>query len=399
MKILLLEDDIALNKAITKVLELDHHKVTSFIDGRDVMDRLDGHFDLYILDIQVPHISGLELLDLIMLQNKSAKVIIISVNTDAISLQSAYSLGCVDYLKKPFYIMELRAKINRLYETRNNLLSSVRFKSEESILTKKEKKLLVMLLENQTSIVTYEMIEERVYKNKSMSMMALRTLVRRLRSKLADDIISNIADQGYIISLHNQSPKANAVVSIDDLKQEISLLKAENSALKERSSTDPLTGLLNRSRIHEIFAYEQQRFLRYKENLSMILIDLDNFKVINDTYGHNVGDNYLREIARMLSGFFRASDTIGRWGGEEFIVLLPQTSLDEAKGIALKLRERIKAIDCPRIGLQTASFGVAAFLEEDSLYSLIERADQALYTAKTNGKDRVEVSVSIDAAF
>jgi len=393
MNILLLEDDVALSRAIKRVLELDQHTVTALGDGNSVLESLDVEYDLYILDIKVPHVSGLELLELIMAQNKLAKVIIISVNTDTISLQSAYDFGCVDYLKKPFYIMELRAKINRLNNTRHHLLSSVRFKSDDLILTKKEKRLLVLLLENKTSVVTYEMIDESVYKNKSMSMMALRTLVRRLRAKLADDIIQNVSDQGYTVSIDNHSRGSNTLLSIKELAEENDLLKEENRRLKERSSIDPLTGLYNRTKINEIFAYEQQQFKRHKEPLSVVMLDLDNFKVINDTYGHNVGDNYLKEISRVLSGFFRASDTIGRWGGEEFIVLMPGTSLDESKEIVLKLRERINAIDCPRIGLQTASFGVAALHEEDTLKSFVHRADQALYAAKTNGKNRVEVSV------
>ena len=101
MKILLLEDDVALNKAITKVLQLDRHQVGSFTDGQDIIHALDKNYDLYILDINVPHISGLELLEIIMQHDSNAKVIMISSNTDIDSLHTAYNAGCVDSLKNP----------------------------------------------------------------------------------------------------------------------------------------------------------------------------------------------------------------------------------------------------------------------------------------------------------
>ena len=200
MKILLLEDDIPLNKVIKKVLELDHHVVTTFTDGGKLINALDHSFDLYLLDINVPHISGLELLDIILDQDDRAKVIMISANTDLKSLQTAYDIGCVDYLKKPFHIVELRAKVKRLEISREHLPSGLKLKNDADTLTKKEKRFLDLLLDNLAFVVSYGMIESYVYESKPMSLDALRTLVRRLRAKLADDIIENIVDEGYRIS-------------------------------------------------------------------------------------------------------------------------------------------------------------------------------------------------------
>ena len=154
MNILLLEDDIALNKAIKKVLEIDHHIVNTFTDGQELLDSLDQRYEIYILDINVPNISGLELLDIILGQNSQAKVIMISSNTDVQSLQTAYDLGCVDYLKKPFHITELRAKINRLKSEREHSVSLVNLKDTRETLTKKDKRLLKLILDHQTYTVT-----------------------------------------------------------------------------------------------------------------------------------------------------------------------------------------------------------------------------------------------------
>ncbi len=199
MKILLLEDNLALNKAIKKVIELDSHIAVSYVDSQDVLENIDDQYDLYILDINVPNINGLELLDMIYTKNNKSKIIIISSNIDMFSIHKAYKLGCMDYLKKPFHVEELRIKIDKLNLPSSNILSSVKLKDNSS-LTKKEKDLLLLLLNNVNTIVTYSMIEDSVYKDRTMSLNSLRALVRRLRLKLVDDIIQNVLEEGYLMS-------------------------------------------------------------------------------------------------------------------------------------------------------------------------------------------------------
>jgi len=200
MTILLLEDDIALNKAIKKVLEIDRHSVKSCYNGQEALEKLNEQYDLYILDINVPLINGLALLDIIYKKDNSSKVIIISSNSDIDSLQKAYKLGCVDYLRKPFHLVELRIKIDRLNVGNEALLSNIKLKNQTERFTKKEKQFLILLLSNENKTVTYAMIENSVYVESSMSMDGLRALVRRLRAKLADIIIKNVLDEGYTIS-------------------------------------------------------------------------------------------------------------------------------------------------------------------------------------------------------
>jgi DNA-binding response OmpR family regulator len=200
MNILLLEDDISLNKAISKVLNLSNHKVSSFTDGKKVLDDLSNNtiYDLYILDINVPNISGLELLKLIHQKNSNSKVIIITANNDIETLKESYNLGCLDLLRKPFYIEELKIKIERLNIKDTNY--DIKLKPNQ-ILTKNETLFLELLLENKTNIVTYPMIEEKVYLDKNMSMDSLRAMVKRLRVKLTEINIKTIISQGYKIQL------------------------------------------------------------------------------------------------------------------------------------------------------------------------------------------------------
>ncbi|WP_326491136.1 MULTISPECIES: GGDEF domain-containing protein [Thermus] len=157
---------------------------------------------------------------------------------------------------------------------------------------------------------------------------------------------------------------------------------------REQALTCALTGLPNRRAFELALAREISRAERYGTPFSLVLVDLDHFKRINDTLGHDYGDELLRRVARLLVDQVRREDVVARWGGEEFALLLPSTRAEDAQRIAERLRQVLQA---QNLGL-TASFGVAEYVlgeEEDSLF---RRADQALYRAKDAGRNRVEVA-------
>jgi diguanylate cyclase (GGDEF)-like protein len=168
-------------------------------------------------------------------------------------------------------------------------------------------------------------------------------------------------------------------------------LMIEKQSLKALSSTDQLTGLCNRYKLEELFEFERSQSLRYKTDLSIMLIDIDHFKSINDNYGHNAGDIVLKELALTLKKSIRNSDVAVRWGGEEFIVITPKTTLEQAQQLAETIRYIMKSTSYSEIGHLTASIGVASFEENDSLKSLVQRADSALYRAKKLGRDNVQI--------
>jgi diguanylate cyclase (GGDEF)-like protein len=152
---------------------------------------------------------------------------------------------------------------------------------------------------------------------------------------------------------------------------------------------DALTGLANRRALGEILAAEISRAQRFAHQLAVVLLDLDRFKQINDSFGHGAGDVMLREVSRLLTSLARQGDTVARWGGEEFVVVLPETDLAGAQRFAERLRRTIEA---HAVGdMQTsASCGVAIMVPEDTVEALLGAADQALYQAKTNGRNRTE---------
>lgn len=176
--------------------------------------------------------------------------------------------------------------------------------------------------------------------------------------------------------------------------QEMVQIAEELSAAKEVAEklavTDRLTGLFNRLKLDQAFASEYKRCLRYAHPLSVVIFDLDHFKSVNDTFGHQVGDDVLVAVAGILQECVRTVDIAGRWGGEEFLVISPDTDALGAGKLAEKIRERIEAHNFNGVGHKTASFGVAEYTEGDTIDILTSRADTALYRAKTAGRNRVE---------
>lgn len=159
--------------------------------------------------------------------------------------------------------------------------------------------------------------------------------------------------------------------------------------LNLKASTDALTEALNRHGFAEIAEGELLRARRYHRDLSMIVFDLDHFKLVNDRHGHAAGDRVLQEAARLVRDNLRLADVLARWGGEEFVILAPETSGEEAERLAEKLRLLFREFRAERVPRFSASFGVAASAPDDGLDSLFARADRALYQAKQSGRDRV----------
>ncbi|WP_251358250.1 diguanylate cyclase [Kangiella sp. TOML190] len=159
----------------------------------------------------------------------------------------------------------------------------------------------------------------------------------------------------------------------------------KNLLLENKAFKDKLTGLHNREFIERAYQYHQET----DEVLSLILIDIDNFKVINDNHGHLIGDKVLQDFAKLLQTSLRSSDTLARWGGEEFALLCPYTDMSSAIVLAEKLREIVALEDFENIGKLTASFGISAREQDDSWMQLFERADKAVYQSKQAGRNQV----------
>ncbi len=211
----------------------------------------------------------------------------------------------------------------------------------------------------------------------------------------ADDYLSKPLDRE---ELEVRLISASRVTSLHrQLSEQKSELERLNSRLAEQARTDPLTGLGNRLRMEEDLEVLHARMQRYGQTNCAILLDIDLFKPYNDTYGHPAGDEVLRRVAGVIGSYCRSGDSAYRYGGEEFLIILPEQQLKTGVSIAERLRRTVETLEIPHDakeppGFVTISAGVAALSGEDgeATDTLLKEADEALYEAKRTGRNRVK---------
>ncbi len=157
------------------------------------------------------------------------------------------------------------------------------------------------------------------------------------------------------------------------------------------SLTDELTKIFNRKKINESLKEEINRYKRYKENFSIIMFDIDHFKKINDSFGHDIGDEVLKNVVKIVGSQLRITDIFGRWGGEEFIIISPKTRKEEAYHLSERIRKSVESFSFPVVKHVTISIGVTEFQNDENELILLKRVDDALYEAKETGRNKVVI--------
>lgn len=175
-----------------------------------------------------------------------------------------------------------------------------------------------------------------------------------------------------------------------DLEQQIIERGKIEQQLNLLATTDSLTHLANRRQFESSFDMELERARRYRSQLALLMFDVDHFKNINDSFGHDAGDSVLVELGALVSRELRVTDLLARWGGEEFLILVLESDIEAAHNLAEKLRVVIEQHNFAYAGRVTCSFGVTAYVPGDSRADLLKRVDNAMYIAKKNGRNRVE---------
>ena len=165
----------------------------------------------------------------------------------------------------------------------------------------------------------------------------------------------------------------------------------ERKALRRLSMTDKLTGLWNRVKLDNQLQVSKAAYSRNNQNYCVMILDVDHFKSVNDTFGHNAGDMVLIELANILKQTVRANDIVGRWGGEEFMVLVAESDSSKAQIVAEKIRTAVQAHEFPEVGNITVSLGLFEVNQDIGVLEVISCADQALYKAKENGRNQVSI--------
>lgn len=240
-----------------------------------------------------------------------------------------------------------------------------------------------------------EFIEETDLVETRLQQLTAEAMSDFRASQLALLVLTLLIASGMLASLLAYNRRRQEQVAVLDatnreLRTEMELRKRAEAILKRQATTDMLTGLFNRHRMSELLHEEIVRARRYGTPFSVMMLDIDHFKSINDRYGHDRGDEVLKALALRVDKVLRESDRFARWGGEEFLILLPGTDMPGALELAERCRQALTSSPFEEVGEVSASIGVALYESDESMRELLQRADKALYQAKSAGRDRVE---------
>ncbi len=367
------------------------------------------HFDLIISDLTLRDSDGHHVE---LLVEKGERVIVLTAHADADNRHRFNQLNIIDYILKDYSFEYLFSLIHRLV---NNVGKRVLLVDDSKTMRLNMRRMLNLMnltvdevengqqaldrLEEQKYdllLLDYEMPELdgiqtlqqlRCHHSKLRlpviaisAMEQQETVVLFLKAGANDFINKPFSREEFLVRVNNQLDMLDAAQRIERL-----------------AITDPLTGLYNRNFLYEMLPLMIAEAHRYEKPLSLIILDVDHFKQFNDTWGHDVGDLVLKHVAKLLQNNIRSADIPCRYGGEEFVIVLPDTHLENAVRAAEKIRNVVEDTplvleDQPEPLRVTLSLGVAELKKEDTLDTLIRRADQALYAAKRGGRNRTEVA-------
>ena len=385
-KILVVDDDANLRKTLADILKLKGYEAVVASTGTEAFSALEREsFSLALIDLMLPDMSGLDVMARIKVVSPLTEAIILTGHASMDTAIEATKQGAYSYLLKPYQMDELLRQIAHGVE---------RHHSQEEIL-----RLASFPRLNPSPVIELAAEGEVTYLNpaaenlfpdlKAMGMShpllaGTNNLIATLRQGgRLEEVIHEITLGEAIYELHISYIQDVNLIRI--YVMDITQRKRAEEEIHILATTDSLTGIANRREFSVILAREVERARRYGSAMSLAMYDLDFFKRVNDSFGHDAGDYVLQAVTELVQSNIRATDVVARWGGEEFMLLMPQTELDAANLVAEKLRQAI-AVD-----KLTASFGVTAFREGDDLNSLLKRVDDALYQAKKNGRNRVEI--------
>lgn len=422
-RILYIEDDAFVARMAKRRLEGDNFDVTICSDGAEGLEQAgSGNFDIILLDHILPGMSGLDILR--TLQPSETPVIMVSGSSELSVAVEAMRAGAADYVIKETdgsYLDLLPRTVNRvlshmrLLEAKKQADQRIAEQAEtiQGVLDNMDPGItlfdpsLNLLAYNDRYIELFDFPENLIVVGRNLENILQQMAANgEFMAVAVDDEIRQRLDMfragvsfrmdherptGRVIEIRGgPMPGGEFIASYTDITER----KEMEKELRKLATTDPLTGVNNRRRYNEISERELTRCKRYQHSLCVLLLDADHFKAINDTYGHDAGDRVLQSLANVCIRELRDVDVLGRFGGEEFTVTLPETSIETALEAAERLR--ISLADTPvmlddgQMIRYTVSIGAASLKNaSESLTELLNRADSALYKAKEAGRNRV----------
>jgi diguanylate cyclase (GGDEF)-like protein/PAS domain S-box-containing protein len=435
--ILVVDDTSENRKLLSRILVNAGYRVTAAKDGASAIE-LAGSLspDLILLDIQMPELDGFATIAALKEQEETRDlpVIFISALDNLDDKISAFRSGGVDYILKPFDIEEVLARVKnhlsihnlqvQLEQANLDLAERVAALSRsQKLLRERERKLkafidalpnlsfvydgngkYIEVLANEETLLAaraVDLLGRRIDETlppeaAAVILSAIRQVILSGKTRVVEYRIPVLnGEERWFeahLSLMESGPQSQArvVLVATDISERVSLYEK----VQKLANLDPLTGCYNRRHFLHLAEQELERVQRYQRPLSLLMIDIDHFKAFNDRFGHQVGDEVLSTLVEVCQRNLRSVDLFGRYGGEEFIALLPETSLDDALRTGDRLQRRIRetrtAMPAGQLAI-TVSIGVSGFNTgdpcPDRIEILISQADQALYDAKAAGRD------------
>lgn len=412
LTLLYVEDDADIRAEIQKLISRFFKELYTAKNGMEGINLFKQHMpDLVLTDLRMPEMNGMEMSKQIKVLNPETPIIVTTAHNESGYLLEAIELGLDRYLLKP-------VDLNLLIEALEKTGRLVYFKKQKS---EKEREMQFLLDMNPDFILLIK--NNRIeYINKTFlkflkidSLEKFITNLSNFNSNLiySEDYSCIHTDQDWIKNAITSPEKENTICMKDpqntDLIKifrvianqlpekekfvvtlyDITLDRQEKEILKNQTMIDPLTGLFNRRYYNDKIAKEIDRARRYKSPLSLIIMDIDHFKSVNDEFGHAAGDSVLKYIGDILRQYIRKHDAAIRIGGEEILIIASETNTEQAALLCEKLRIIIENHNFDLGKKITCSFGVSEFKENDDAATLFERTDKNLYTAKKSGRNQV----------
>ncbi len=396
-RILVVDDDPYHREALADILRIRGYEAVVASTGAEAIAAVEQYgISLALIDLKLPDTHGIEVMARIKAISPLIEVIILTGHASIDTAVEATQQGAYSYLLKPYQMDDLLRNIRQGIE---------RQQAQEEIL-----RLASFPRQHPNPIIELNSAGEVTFVNPATERlfpdMKAKGLSHPLLSRLTDllpALRKHPAQQEFIqeieVGSNTYELHVFRVPEVDLFRiyaMDITQRKIDEEEIRVLATTDSLTGIINRREFTRILENEIDRAKRYGIPLSLVMYDLDFFKQINDTFGHDVGDDVLQTVVRLVNKHIRGVDVAARWGGEEFMVLMPQSDLAAARSAAEKLRQAIAQHRFDKASPVTVSFGVTKFVPQDDIHSLLKRVDDALYQAKMRGRNRVEVLIEGD---
>ncbi len=425
VSILYVEDEQAIREGYGRALHRISNRIYTAQNGKEGLELYKKYRpDIVISDIKMPIMNGIEMLKIIKKIDPECHIVFTTAHNDSAYLLEALELEVNGYLQKPVSKDLLKSKIEKLSQNivkeKLTLIQQKEIETQKAILQNvldHEQNLLVVtdfknsLFANKAFLDTFgaKDIEEfnQRYPNILHIFLPLPNYLHQGLLKDDEnfyDLIQRYDDIKRTVTLItvDGEPKAYKInisrIVHEDIESylismtDITKMNIQKLGTEKKAFYDNLTGVYNRNKFDELFENELNRVKRYHNPTSIMILDIDHFKKFNDTYGHLIGDEVLVLLANTIRNNIRNTDVFARWGGEEFVLLLTETTGKTACNIADNLRKKIENAHHSKAGKITASFGVTQLNASDTMESAFKRCDEALYKAKASGRNRVEYS-------